>query len=270
MEKGKKIEVCENCSGLDIKELKKKEKVKVGCIGKCSKKCPELKGKVYGFLNSEFTVCDTKEEFLNKIEEMDSFVEESNMSPLVDAFLSHVEKWKEEFERLRRIALDCQLTEVLKWGQPCYMFQNNNIVIIGGFKEYIALSFFKGVLLKDPYGILVRQTENVQAGRQLRFTGVEEIEGLESMIKEYIYEAVEIEKAGLKVIAEKKPDLVIPEELQRKFDELADFKAAFYKLTPGRQRGYIYHFSQPKQSKTRESRIEKYIPKILEGKGLDD
>ncbi len=270
MEIDKRIEVCAYCSGFDVKELKGKVKVKTGCIGKCSKKCPELAGKVYGFLNGEFIVCDTKEEFFAKMDELDSYEASSNRNPLVDAFLEHVEKWREEFESLRRIVLDCELTEELKWGQPCYMFQNNNLIILGGFKEYIALSFFKGALLKDTKAILTRQTENVQAGRQLRFTSVEEIDQMEDIIKAYIYEAIEIEKAGLKVITEKKPELQVPEELQNKFEEDPAFKDAFYALTPGRQKGYLYHFLQPKQSKTRENRIEKYRQQIFDGKGLND
>ncbi len=270
MEKTKKIEVCVNCSGLDIKELKDIVKVKTGCIGKCSKKCPELNGKVYGFLNGIFTVCDTKKEFFEKIDELDFFVTNSKMNPLVDAFLENVSKWREEFEKLRMIVLDCELVEELKWGQPCYTFQNKNIIILGGFKEYIALSFFKGALLKDNNGILISQTKNVQAGRQIRFTCVEEIVKMEDVIKEYIYESIEVEKAGLKVEVQNKPELEIPEELKNKFAENPIFETAFFALTPGRQRGYIFHFSQAKQSKTRTARIEKFTQKIIDGKGFDD
>jgi uncharacterized protein YdeI (YjbR/CyaY-like superfamily) len=270
MEKTPKIEVCLYCSGFDVNELKNKVKVKISCIGKCSKKNPELNGKVYGFLNGEFTVCHTKEAFFAKIDELDSFVPNSNKNPLVDAFLEHIEKWRDEHDKLREICLACQLTEELKWGQPCYTLNNNNIVIIGGFKNYIALSFFKGALLKDEGGILVRQTENVQAGRQLRFRSVKEIAEKETKVKAYIGEAIEIEKAGLKVPVEKKPELKIPDELQAKFDEAPAFKSAFYALTPGRQRGYIFHFTGAKQSATRASRIEKCMPKIFEGLGIDD
>ncbi len=266
----KKVEVCANCSGFDVKELKNVEKAKIGCIGKCSKKCPELNGKIYGFLNGEFTVCDTKEEFFYKIKELSSYVETSNMNPLVDAFLELTKMWVDEFKLLRKIVLDCGLIEELKWGQPCYTYDGGNVLILGGFKEYIALSFFKGALLKDSENILVQQTENVQASRQLRFIGTDKIKHLETTIKAYILEAVQIEKAGLKVPVEKKQELEIPEELQIKFDESTIFKEAFYALTPGRQRGYLFHFNGAKQSKTREARIEKFMLKILEGKGLDD
>ncbi|SHO51552.1 YdeI/OmpD-associated family protein [Anaerocolumna xylanovorans] len=194
----------------------------------------------------------------------------NEMNPKVDEFLSKAQKWQEEFEKLRMIILDCQLTEELKWGKPCYSFQKNNIVLIHGFKEYCALLFIKGALLKDPRGILVRQTENVQAGRQVRFTNVEEIIDMEEVLKAYIYEAVEIEKAGLEVEFKKNTEFIIPEEFQNKLDENPALKAAFEALTPGRQRAYILYFSQPKQSKTRESRVEKYRQQILEGKGLND
>jgi len=197
-------------------------------------------------------------------------MKKSNMNPKVDFFFNKAEKWQEEFEKLRTITLDCMLNEELKWGCPCYTFQNGNIVLIHGFKEYCALLFFKGALLQDSHGILVQQTENVQAGRQIRFTNVREIMEKEPVLKAYIYEAIEVEKAGLEVSLKKHAEYTIPEELQHKFDEVPALKAAFEALTPGRQRGYMLHFSAPKQAKTRESRVEKYIEKILMGKGLDD
>ena len=192
------------------------------------------------------------------------------MNPKVDEYLSKVQKWQDEFYKLRTIVLDCGLTEELKWGNPCYTFQKSNIVLMHGFKEYCALLFFKGTLLKDTNGILIRQTENVQAARQIRFTSVREIVKLEPILKTYIYEAIEVEKAGLKVKFKKTSEFTIPEEFQKKLDENHDLKAAFAALTPGRQRAYLFYFSQPKQSKTRFSRIEKYIQKILNGKGLND
>jgi uncharacterized protein YdeI (YjbR/CyaY-like superfamily) len=194
----------------------------------------------------------------------------SELDPRVNAFLSMAKNWKEEFEKLRDIVLDCELTEDFKWMHPCYTFQNKNIVLIHGFKEYCALLFHKGALLKDPHGILIQQTENVQAARQIRFTNVQEIDEMQLILKTYIDEAIEVEKAGLEVDYKKNTEYVIPEELQNKFVEIPDLKTAFEALTPGRQRAYILHFSQPKQSKTRESRVEKYIPHILNGKGLDD
>lgn len=194
----------------------------------------------------------------------------SKMNPKVDEFLNKAKKWQEEMEKLRMILLDCHLTEELKWGKPCYTFQGNNIAIIHGFKEYCALLFIKGALLKDTDGILIQQTENVQAGRQIRFTGVQEIVEMEATLKNYIYEAIEVEKAGLEVNFKKNTELIIPEELQNKFDEIPALKTAFEALTPGRQRAYILHFSGPKQSKTRESRIEKCMQQILNGKGLND
>lgn len=270
MKKTPKIEVCSYCSGFDVNELKNLVKAKIGCIGKCSKKNPELHGKVYGFLNGVFTVCDTKEEFLEKIDKLDSFVSDSNKNPLVDAFLEHVETWYDEHEKLRELCLACQLTEELKWGQPCYLLNDKNIVIIGGFKNYIALSFFKGALLKDEGRILVKQTESVRAGRQLRFHSVEEITEKEAIIKAYIKEAMEIEKAGLKVPVEQKAEIKIPDELQKKFNDDPAFKNAFYALTPGRQRGYIFYFNGAKQSATRSSRIEKCRTKIFDGLGIND
>ena len=168
------------------------------------------------------------------------------------------------------IALDCGLTEELKWGCPCYTFQNTNVVLIHGFKEYCALLFFKGALLNDPNGILIQQTKNVQSARQIRFTDIKEIGKMEKILKAYIYEAVEVERAGLKVKLKKTADFKIPEEFQKRLDKKPELKKAFDELTPGRQRAYIFHFSQPKLSKTREARVEKYTKHILSGKGLND
>jgi uncharacterized protein YdeI (YjbR/CyaY-like superfamily) len=192
------------------------------------------------------------------------------MNPKVDFFFNKPDKWQQEFGKLRTIVLDCRLTEELKWGQPCYMFQNTNIVLIHGFKEYCALLFFKGALLQDANHILIQQTENVQAARQVRFTNIQEIVEMEPILKAYIYEAIEVEKAGLKVNLKKTSDFRIPEEFQNKLDEIPALKTAFDALTPGRQRAYIFYFSQPKQSKTREARVEKSMQQILAGKGLDD
>ncbi|CAI6241752.1 MULTISPECIES: YdeI/OmpD-associated family protein [Bacillus] len=194
----------------------------------------------------------------------------SRTNPKVDEFLSEAKKWKEEFEKLRTIILDCELTEDFKWMHPCYTYNNKNVVLIHGFKEYCALLFHKGALLQDAHGILIQQTENVQAARQIRFTNVQEINELENILKAYIHEAIEVEKAGLKVEVNKNIELNIPEELQNKFDEIPALKTAFEALTPGRQRAYTLYFSQAKQSKTRESRVEKYVQKILDGKGLKD
>jgi uncharacterized protein YdeI (YjbR/CyaY-like superfamily) len=194
----------------------------------------------------------------------------SIMNPKVDFFFSKAEKWQEEFEQLRMICLDCGLTEELKWGCPCYTFENRNIVLIHGFKEYCALLFFKGALLQDARDILIQQTENVQAARQIRFTKVREIVKLEPILKAYIQEAIEVEKAGLKVNFKKTVDFNIPEEFQNKLDQLPALRTSFESLTPGRQRAYIFYFSQPKQSKTRASRVEKCMQQILNGKGLND
>jgi len=194
----------------------------------------------------------------------------NKMNPKVDVFLSKAKKWQEEMKKLRMIILDCGLTEELKWGKPCYTFEKSNIVLIHGFKEYCALLFFKGALLKDANGILIQQTENVQAARQSRFTNAREIVEMEPILKAYIYEAIEVEKAGLKVNFKKTTEFNIPEEFQNKLDEIPALKTAFDGLTPGRQRGYILYFSAPKQSKTRESRIEKCMQQILNGKGLND
>ncbi len=192
------------------------------------------------------------------------------MNPKVDEYLSKATKWKEEYEKLRNIVLDCELTEEFKWMHPCYTFEKRNIVLIHGFKEYCALLFHKGALLQDAHGILIQQTENVQAARQIRFTNVQEIVEMEPILKAYIHEAIEVEKAGLEVNFKKNTEYIIPEELQNKFDEIPALKTAFEALTPGRQRAYILYFSQPKQSRTRESRVEKCMEKILNGKGLND
>jgi uncharacterized protein YdeI (YjbR/CyaY-like superfamily) len=194
----------------------------------------------------------------------------NRMNPKVDEFLSKAKRWQEEFEKLRMIVLDCGLTEELKWGKPCYTFEKKNIVLIHGFKEYCALLFVKGALLNDAKGILVTQTENTQAARQIRFTSVREIVEMEPILKAYIHEAIEVEKAGLKVNYKRTSEFVIPEEFQNKLDEIPALKTAFDALTPGRQRAYILYFSQAKQPKTRESRVEKYMQQILDGKGLND
>ena len=188
----------------------------------------------------------------------------------VEPYFSEAKKWQEELAKLRTIVLDCQLTEEMKWGVPCYTFQENNIVLIHVFKEYCALLFIKGALLKDTNGILIQQTNNTQAGRQIRFTSVQEIEKMEPVLKAYIQEAIEVEKAGLKVEFKKTTEFIIPEEFQKKLEKIPELKTAFEALTPGRQRAYLLYFSQPKQSKTRESRIEKYFQQILNGKGLND
>ena len=197
-------------------------------------------------------------------------------NPKVDWFFDKAKKWQKEFEQLRMIILDCGLTEELKWGKPCYAFpatagrQSNNIVLMHGFKEYCALLFFKGALLYDASDILIQQTKNVQAARQVRFTGIEEIIEMEPILKDYIHEAIEVEKAGLKVSLKKTKEFSTPEEFQNKLDKNSALKTAFKALTPGRQRGYLLYFSAPKQSKTRESRIEKCMPQIFDGKGLND
>lgn len=194
----------------------------------------------------------------------------NTMNPNVDWFFTKATKWQEEYEALRMLVLDCGLTEELKWGCPCYAFQKTNIVLIHGFKEYCALLFHKGALLNDANGILIQQTENVQAARQIRFTSAEQIIELETTLKDYIYEAIEVEKAGLKVEMKKTKEFKMPEEFQAVLDNMLELKTAFYNLTPGRQRGYLLHFSSPKQAKTREARIEKCAPLILNGKGLED
>jgi uncharacterized protein YdeI (YjbR/CyaY-like superfamily) len=194
----------------------------------------------------------------------------NTMNPKVDFFFDKAKQWKDEFEKLRMIALDCGLTEELKWGCPCYVYEKSNIVLIHGFKEYCALLFFKGALLNDPNGILIQQTENVQSARQIRFTNPQQIAKMASILKAYIYEAIEVERAGLKVKLKKTSEFNVPEEFQNKLNKSAALKKAFNALTPGRQRAYLFYFSQPKQSKTREARIEKSIKQILKGKGLAD
>lgn len=192
------------------------------------------------------------------------------MNPKVDFYFTKAKKWQEELEELRTIALDSGLTEELKWGVPCYTLEKSNIVLIHAFKEYCAFLFFKGALLKDNNGILIQQTKNVQAARQIRFSNIREIIELKPILRTYIREAIEVEKSGLKVALKKTSDFIIPEEFQSKLDQIPDLKIAFEALTPGRQRAYIFHFSEAKQAKTRTSRVEKYIPQILNGKGLDD
>jgi len=192
------------------------------------------------------------------------------MNPNVDWFFNKDTKWQEAYAELRTIVLDCGLTEELKWGCPCYTFQNNNIVLIHGFKDYCALLFMKGALLKDTAGILVQQTLNVQASRQIRFTKTQDIVNNESILKAYINEAIEVEKAGLKVELKKTTEFNMPDEFKMVLEDMPELKTAFEALTPGRQRGYLLYFSSPKQAKTREARIEKCIQQILVGKGLDD
>jgi len=192
------------------------------------------------------------------------------MNPKVDTFINNATQWRAEFEQLRAIILACDLSEELKWGVPCYPFENNIVVLIHGFKEYCAILFVKGALLKDAAGILIQQTRNVQSARQVRFTNADEIVELEPILKAYIHEAIEVEKAGMKVMYKKTSEYDIPAEFQNKLDEIPSLKTAFEALTPGRQRGYLFYFSQPKPSQTRLARIEKSIPQILGGKGLND
>jgi uncharacterized protein YdeI (YjbR/CyaY-like superfamily) len=194
----------------------------------------------------------------------------NSMNPKVDFYFNKAKKWQEELKQLRTVVLDCGLTEELKWGVPCYTFEKRNIVLIHVFKEYCALLFFKGALLNDANGILIQQTKNVQAGRQVRFTNVREIVKMKPTLKAYIYEAIEVEKAGLKVNFKKTKEFDIPEEFQNKLNKTPALKKAFNALTPGRQRAYLLYFSQPKQSKTREARVEKCVQQILNGKGLND
>lgn len=191
-------------------------------------------------------------------------------NPKVDAYLERRDSWQEEFALLRRILLDTGLTEDLKWGEPCYALDDANVVLIHGFKEYCALLFFKGALMKDPADILIQQTKNVQAARQIRFTGAAQISGMENVLKAYVAEAAEIERSGAKVDFKKTDDFAVPEEFQIRIDSTPSLKTAFEALTPGRQRAYLLHFAQPKQAKTRESRIDKAMPQILAGKGLND
>lgn len=192
------------------------------------------------------------------------------MNPRVDWYFTKANKWQKELVKLREIALDTQLAEVLKWGCPCYAYEKKNIVLIHDFKDYCALLFFKGALMKDPKGILIQQTKNVQSARQIRFTSLKEIVKLERVVKDYIFEAIKVEESGKKVELKKTTDFPLPEEFQRKLSKNASLKKAFYGLTPGRQRGYLFHFNQAKLSKTREARVEKYIPKILKGEGIED
>lgn len=191
-------------------------------------------------------------------------------NPKVDAFMARTEEWSAEFERLRAIALDCDLEEDFKWGWPCYRLGNANIVLMHGFKDYCALLLFKGALMKDPSGILIQQTENVQAARQIRFTSAEQIAGMENVLKSYIHDAIDVEKSGVLVERKKTEEFAMPDEFRDALDEDGQLKAAFEALTPGRQRGYLLYFSSAKQAKTRVSRIEKSKPDILDGKGLDD
>jgi uncharacterized protein YdeI (YjbR/CyaY-like superfamily) len=194
----------------------------------------------------------------------------NSMNPKVEWFFAKATAWQDEYEKLRMICLDCGLTEELKWGCPCYTCEKRNIVLMHGFKEYCALLFFKGALLKDPKGILIQQTENVQAARQIRFTDVRQIVKMKPILKTYINDAIEVERAGLRVPLKKTKDFRVPEEFQNKLNKNPALRKAFNALTPGRQRAYLFYFSAPKQSKTRESRVEKSIPQILMGKGLND
>lgn len=192
------------------------------------------------------------------------------MNAKVDQFLDSATKWKEEMGLLRTIVLDSGLVEDFKWKHPCYTLKGKNIVLIHAFKEYCALLFHKGSLLKDAAGILIQQTENVQSARQIRFTDIDQIKKQIAAIKAYLQEAIEVEKSGLKVTLKQTSDYTVPKEFQKKLDASLELKKAFHKLTPGRQRAYLFYFSQAKQSKTRESRIEKYLPRIFNGKGIDD
>jgi uncharacterized protein YdeI (YjbR/CyaY-like superfamily) len=194
----------------------------------------------------------------------------NEMNPKVDFYFNKAKNWESEIRQLRLITLSCGLTEELKWGCPCYTYQKSNIVLIHVFKEYCALLFFKGSLLNDPEKILIQQTKNVQVARQIRFTSVQEIVKMKTILKTYIYEAIEVEKAGLKVILKKTTEFTMPEEFKNKLNKTPALKKAFHALTPGRQRAYLLYFSAPKQSKTRESRIEKSAPQILKGKGLNE
>ena len=191
-------------------------------------------------------------------------------NPKADAYIAKLDSWRTELAKLREIALACPLAEDFKWGHPCYTLDGKNVVLIHGFKEYCAFLFMKGALMKDPAGILIQQTGNVQSGRQIRFTSLEQIEGMENVLKAYIHDAIEIEKSGAQVEKKTTAEFAMPEEFSAKLAEMPELKRAFVSLTPGRQRGYILHFAGAKQSKTREARIEKFIPKILAGKGLDD
>lgn len=192
------------------------------------------------------------------------------MDPRVDLFLEKAGKWQKEMEALRNVVLSCELEEELKWGKPCYSVNKGNVVIIQGFKEYCALMFFKGALLQDPAGILLKTGENTQSGRQVRFTGIQKIREQEELLREYIFRAAEVEKSGAKVELKKTADYEVPDEFQSRLDSIPQLKKAFYALTPGRQRAYLLHFSGARQSATRSARVEKCIPLILSGKGLND
>lgn len=194
----------------------------------------------------------------------------TKMNVKVNSFFEEASQWQKEMQKLRPILLDCGLDEALKWNLPCYTLQGKNIVVIQPFKKYLALLFLKGALIQDTDGILLKTGENTHAGRQIRFNSVKEITGLEPILKTYIFQAIEVERAGLKVSIKRNDELDIPDELQDKFEKSTAFKKAFDALTPGRQRGYIFYFAQPKQSKTRTARIEKYLPQIMEGKGIND
>ena len=191
-------------------------------------------------------------------------------NPKVDAFMGRTEQWHDEFVALRALILDCDLAEELKWGQPCYSLDGKNVVLMHGFKDYCALLFMKGALMKDPAGILIQQTENVQSARQIRFTGLDQVKSMENMLKAYVHEAIDVEKSGEKVVKKTTAQFAMPEEFQVRLDNDAELKTAFEALTPGRQRGYLLHFSSAKQAKTRESRVQAAIPQILAGKGIDD
>ncbi|MBC1271680.1 YdeI/OmpD-associated family protein [Listeria booriae] len=195
---------------------------------------------------------------------------EQKTNPKVEEYVNKAKKWQAEYKQLRAYALDCDLSEDIKWKHPCFMYEDNNIVLAHGFKEYCALLFMKGVLMKDPNGILVQQTANVQSARQIRFKNLEEIIEMEDIIKAYIKEAIEVEKSGAQVAFKKEEEFPVPEELDQKFAEMPALKEAFQKLTPGRQRAYLLYFAAPKQSKTRVSRIDKYTDRILDGIGLND
>lgn len=194
----------------------------------------------------------------------------NSKNPKVDFYFGEGKRWHDGLKKLREIVLDCGLSEELKWGVPCYAFQKSNIVLIHVFKEYFALLFFKGALLHNEGGMLIQQTENTQATRQIRFTDVNEVIEKEAILKAYVFEAIEVEKAGLKVPLKKTAQFAVPEEFQQQLDESSIFKTAFEALTPGRQRTYLLYFASAKQAKTRESRVEKYRQHILNGKGLDD
>ncbi|MBC1559345.1 hypothetical protein HB911_11615 [Listeria booriae] len=195
---------------------------------------------------------------------------EQKTNPKVEEYVNKAKKWQAEYKQLRAYALDCDLSEDIKWKHPCFMYEDNNIVLAHGFKEYCALLFMKGALMKDPNGILVQQTANVQSARQIRFKNLEEIIEMEDIIKAYIKEAIEVEKSGAQVAFKKEEEFPVPEELDQKFAEMPALKEAFEKLTPGRQRAYLLYFAAPKQSKTRVSRIDKYTDRILDGIGLND